>query len=477
MAFAQLGSDSPGIVTEQENDMGIGDRVVNTAYPPGNVLRYGAVADREVSQGGDTGTDSTQAFQDAIDAVFAPSNDNAGSVIIPPGRYSIRSTLTFRDCNIVSELGVSPNNGVRLYWDGASGGTMFSKPTGTFGSASFGLVQGFELLGGANEPDTFIHLTSTSGNLDVLFQLNRLHFGSCLSDAIICDNAFVNCHWTHLRFDAIGGYAIRLNMSASSNLQSFSLDQFTYDHQRSDNLGEGVIYLDNLDDSAGPGIVSLSNGRIEINETRTGAKSIFTHRAADGGSANARSTMYVLRNVTYQDSAPETANCVLYRETTNTTGGETLILDNVMMDTIDEVIGGTWPSNTWFPPAQHYAHLTHQAGGVIANDSREDQVVVWGTGNYCNRVKIRQDTEDRFRIRGDGRAEWGSGSAAADTNLYRGAANELKTDDFLGAVAGLGTDTYSANTNTPSGATAQAMEVFDADGNSIGFVPVYGSAW
>jgi len=35
----------------------------------------------------------------------------------------------------------------------------------------------------------------------------------------------------------------------------------------------------------------------------------------------------------------------------------------------------------------------------------------------------------------------------------------------------------AANTNTPSGATANAVEIFDKDGASLGFVPVYAAQW
>jgi hypothetical protein len=44
---------------------------------------------------------------------------------------------------------------------------------------------------------------------------------------------------------------------------------------------------------------------------------------------------------------------------------------------------------------------------------------------------ISGDTFDRFRRYADGKQEWGSGGAARDTNLYRDAANSLRTDDAL----------------------------------------------
>ena len=48
--------------------------------------------------------------------------------------------------------------------------------------------------------------------------------------------------------------------------------------------------------------------------------------------------------------------------------------------------------------------------------------------------QVSGDTFDRFRLLADGDMEWGSGALARDVNLYRGAANVLKTDDSLEVV-------------------------------------------
>lgn len=58
-----------------------------------------------------------------------------------------------------------------------------------------------------------------------------------------------------------------------------------------------------------------------------------------------------------------------------------------------------------------------------------------------------------------------------DTNLYRGAANILKTDDKLATVAGLGVGNSAAGNTL--GSVVKKIEVFDAAGTSLGFVPVY----
>lgn len=45
--------------------------------------------------------------------------------------------------------------------------------------------------------------------------------------------------------------------------------------------------------------------------------------------------------------------------------------------------------------------------------------------------KVTGDTLPRWQMLSQGKLEWGSGSAAMDTNLYRSAADSLKTDDDL----------------------------------------------
>lgn len=52
-------------------------------------------------------------------------------------------------------------------------------------------------------------------------------------------------------------------------------------------------------------------------------------------------------------------------------------------------------------------------------------------GTTAEASLVSGDTFDRFRRYTDGKQEWGSGGAARDTNLYRDAANSLRTDDAL----------------------------------------------
>lgn len=64
-------------------------------------------------------------------------------------------------------------------------------------------------------------------------------------------------------------------------------------------------------------------------------------------------------------------------------------------------------------------------------------VVEDGAGDYCYLVYVNPDAHPRHIVYADGKMEWGTGaSATLDTNLYRSAADTLKTDDtFIAAVA------------------------------------------
>lgn len=88
------------------------------------------------------------------------------------------------------------------------------------------------------------------------------------------------------------------------------------------------------------------------------------------------------------------------------------------------------------------------------------------------------DTVDRSRLNSSG-LYFGSGSASVDVKLYRSAANILKTDDTMVAAAGFGLPVAEtpANTNTPSGATANAMKIYDDSGALLGYIPVYSAQW
>lgn len=72
---------------------------------------------------------------------------------------------------------------------------------------------------------------------------------------------------------------------------------------------------------------------------------------------------------------------------------------------------------------------------------------------------VTGDTFDRLRVQVDGNLSWGPGTATRDTNLYRGAANQLNTDDALvvalaATVGGLATFNGQVTENSTTDRTA-----------------------
>lgn len=68
------------------------------------------------------------------------------------------------------------------------------------------------------------------------------------------------------------------------------------------------------------------------------------------------------------------------------------------------------------------------------------------TGTMVFNLRVGAEANNRFQVRGDGQVFWGAGGGTAvDTNLYRSAANTLKTDDNF-VVAGTATVTGDLST-------------------------------
>lgn len=65
------------------------------------------------------------------------------------------------------------------------------------------------------------------------------------------------------------------------------------------------------------------------------------------------------------------------------------------------------------------------------NESVHLAITISTPDGHAVRLKVVNDPFNRLTIQPDGKLLWGAGSTAADTNLYRAGADELKTDDGL----------------------------------------------
>lgn len=79
---------------------------------------------------------------------------------------------------------------------------------------------------------------------------------------------------------------------------------------------------------------------------------------------------------------------------------------------------------------------------------------------------VAADANLRFAITSAGVLNWGDGTLAADTNLYRSAANVLKTDDLFAPVLGLDLSSTTANIISD---TATGTQIATSTTQKIGF--------
>lgn len=69
------------------------------------------------------------------------------------------------------------------------------------------------------------------------------------------------------------------------------------------------------------------------------------------------------------------------------------------------------------------------------------------------------------------------GAAAQSANLQEWQDSSASVMLALGPTGQIKTNQAASNTNTPSGATAKQLPIYDTNGTLLGYIPIYGSAW
>jgi hypothetical protein len=110
-----------------------------------------------------------------------------------------------------------------------------------------------------------------------------------------------------------------------------------------------------------------------------------------------------------------------------------------------------------------------------AGDIEANQVIGLDPTDVIYEFRQWQDSPGagrrRYELRLDGKQTWGNGTDIADASLERSAAGVLKATGKLVATVGLGVGNSAAG-STP-GTVVKKIQVFDASGNSLGYVAVY----
>lgn len=113
-----------------------------------------------------------------------------------------------------------------------------------------------------------------------------------------------------------------------------------------------------------------------------------------------------------------------------------------------------------------YDPSTHAAAAVASEVAANGSYAA--TTTDVLRTRVTTDANPRFTLNADGTLEWGDGTLAADTNLFRAAADLLKTDDTFQALrAGLGLAPTAGDTlGVVAGSSAALRVGAAADGTT-----------
>ena len=293
--------------------------------------------------------DSAPHFQAAIDAATRSSNQECGTVSVPPGHYSWQSPIELKNAHL---RGSVPNSSVRIYWDGANDEVVLTKRNNSFGD-----ISGINFRAGTGIPAVWMDLVE--GLVDKHLAIRNIHFQDW-TEAAIRSSTWVNLHLADIRWDAsrAAGWAIKLITTHSMNLSSFVLDRFTYDHSAVTVPASGFICVDNSANASNLGTFKLSNARLEINRPWTESQTLVHYKLPDS-STMPRSLGLHISDVTVDVSGPGAMDnaVVLYRDTVDTNGNESLMLTNFRSNGLSQLLGGSWPVKFPRPPAGHYNHL------------------------------------------------------------------------------------------------------------------------
>lgn len=178
-------------------------------------------------------------------------------------------------------------------------------------------------------------------------------------------------------------------------------------------------------------VVRCSNGQVlRLSAPAGNEKAIEINHDYAGGSTYRRWKIRATSETESGGSAGTNFQVVAYDD------AGTLITQAVHVErkTGDVGLGSTAPA-----ARLHITRPTGQVLYLVAPAAAQSALLVEGGDTTVKVVQgqVAGDAQKRVQILADGKVEWGSGSAAPDTNLYRSAADTLRTDDGLHVGAAL----------------------------------------
>lgn len=436
----------------------ITEGVMNVKHP-----RFGAK--------GDGATDDTAAIQAAItaaDKVGGSEYSTAGASIVyfPPGVYLISSLLTFP--RWVQVRGSGPRTTAIKATTSAAGLSI---------TGSSGQHGGF-FLDGAKTGNVGLYLPVSNGNTFIAIEVRHwnqtgISLNNCqnalflnanaakcgdvnlLLDAQAASNAFVRCQFS--------GYRNTGDLTPVDNvrIQAKTVDDPIYNSFHTCIL-EGGISRSQLNAMSGDTYfydTLFVNPGVPVNIIICGPKDILGNAGRVSLDAACRINLGTGQTGVRLNDGGVIRWLTPYGEIS---GGDVGI---DFAHTGGRLFG--------FPPSiSSTTKYLYSGGGSFTTQVRQDiNPTIFARQSLVATDQIEYTQVSgvtTFQRYGDGKMVW-----TADTNLYRSAANVLKTDDKMVAQLGLGVGNSASATTL--GTVTKKMEVFDSGGNSLGFVPIYGS--
>lgn len=432
-----------------------------------NVKVYGAA--------GDGTTDDTAAVQAAVDAAAAVTGSSSGGATVhfPTGTYKLTDVIT---------LGAS-----KLTIQGAGIKSTWIKQTGSNKHGFYATdkreftFKDFALEGTSAGTGDGIYLAATSSYavFDCRFEnvyieefgrhgihtedlctslFNHVRVDACGTDGFhIGDNGGSGLGGTSLTFNSCyangnsgSGYYIYALKYSNFNGCAADANNYSYQVVQSSGLAFNACGLEATAGSAGHGffITNGSNSIVVNAGWTTNVKAttgIAYHVTANGGSNCSRIVFIGCKSqggITPLASAKVDTNC------------QATFINHQPHPSV----GFTGTGSMQF--------LSHDNLGLSsygqAPASGDEPYLAWlpDTATFGYGTSVAADTVRRWAVRSDGKTEWGTGALTRDTNLYRSAADTLRTDDTFVAAA--------VNVGSPSSSARLYMTYADSATQSIG---------
>jgi len=216
---------------------------------------------------------------------------------------------------VCGETGQVPNNTCRIYWDDPDydGVAAFTFDNSQPGGVSFAAIRGVNFRYGGSEgasggPGTCSAGTCTGPDasrscsvdsdcyeepqiwVKVIGDQADSYFNLEGSQAkgggylVWFDQMFANYHDRKIRCDDMREGCIYVRAQSTTNMSTFSIDQFSYDNGNTSGTirGKAFLTLDNEQNTSYAGIISLTRGRVEINTEMQEPAALIFYKYSEG---------------------------------------------------------------------------------------------------------------------------------------------------------------------------------------------------